>query len=486
MPTPGRTSIAWAARCYYLLTGRPPFAGDTVTQKILAHREQPVPSLRAVRPDVPEWLDGVFRKMLAKRPEDRQQTMGEVWPSCSSRPAHRRQPPVGPAQAPGNVDRDVSLRQGQVETSSEQVESLAADPSGRDSGRRARDFPPLARQGRACRRNWLRQPATRVQKIAHRRRRMLGLRCWSSCWASSSSCGPRKARCVVEIDDPNVTVQVLDGEGKVQIERTGEKGTLTIAVDPGKHRLRVQKDGMEMFAKDFTIASGGTETIKATWEPASPDLVAGPEPPPAVAPFDAKKAKEHQEAWAKHLGVPVEITNSIGMKLVLIPPGEFEMGSPKELIEEELKAPDDDQWYKERLPGEGPQHRVRITRPFYLGVYAVTQEEYQRVMGTNPSEFSATGKGKDKVAGQDTKRFPVENGVVGRCGGVLPEAIGDAGGEGGGATRIGCHRRRSGSMRAVRGARVGTASVRAAAGFPRNTTRTGCPTTGGSTAIPLA
>ena len=61
-------------------------------------------------------------------------------------------------------------------------------------------------------------------------------------------------------------------------------------------------------------------------------------PPPAVAPFDAKKAKEHQEAWAKHLGVPVEITNSIGMKLVLIPPGEFQMGSPKELIEEELKT----------------------------------------------------------------------------------------------------------------------------------------------------
>ena len=59
---------------------------------------------------------------------------------------------------------------------------------------------------------------------------------------------------------------------------------------------------------------------------------------PAVAPFDRPKAKEHQDAWAKHLGVPVEITNSIGMKLVLIPPGEFTMGSPKELIEEELRC----------------------------------------------------------------------------------------------------------------------------------------------------
>ena len=130
-----------------------------------------------------------------------------------------------------------------------------------------------------------------------------------------------------------------------------------------------------------------------------------PAPPPAVAPFDAAKAKEHQAAWAKHLNVQVEITNSIGMKLVLIPPGEFEMGSPKEVIEEELKRAEN--WYH-TVPSEGPRHHVRITRPFYLGETEVTQGEYETVMGKNPSEFSATGKGKDKVAGQDTKRFPVE------------------------------------------------------------------------------
>ena len=93
---------------------------------------------------------------------------------------------------------------------------------------------------------------------------------------------------------------------------------------------------------------------------------------------------------------------------MLIPPGEFEMGSPKELIEEELKAHGDNQWYKEHLPGEGPRHHVRLTKPFYVGMYAVTQEEYQRVMGKNPSEFSAAGQQKDKVGGLDTKRFPVE------------------------------------------------------------------------------
>ena len=51
-------------------------------------------------------------------------------------------------------------------------------------------------------------------------------------------------------------------------------------------------------------------------------------PEPAVAPFDAKTAEEHQKAWAKHLGVRVKLRNSIGMDLMLIPPGEFLMVSP--------------------------------------------------------------------------------------------------------------------------------------------------------------
>ncbi len=75
------------------------------------------------------------------------------------------------------------------------------------------------------------------------------------------------------------------------------------------------------------------------------------------------------------------------MTLVLIPPGEFDMGSPKELIDGELKAHGDDGWYKNHLPSEGPQHHVRITKPFWLGATDVTQEEYQRVMGSNPSKF---------------------------------------------------------------------------------------------------
>jgi formylglycine-generating enzyme required for sulfatase activity len=137
------------------------------------------------------------------------------------------------------------------------------------------------------------------------------------------------------------------------------------------------------------------------------ELTAGP--PPARAPFDANHARLLQARWAKFLKVPVVLTNSIGMKLALIPPGEFEMGSPKDLIQEELNVPNDPDWLRDNIRAEGPRHHVRITHAFYLGVYPVTQAEYERVMGANPSCFSATGKQKGKVAGQDTKRLPVEN-----------------------------------------------------------------------------
>ena len=67
------------------------------------------------------------------------------------------------------------------------------------------------------------------------------------------------------------------------------------------------------------------------------------------------------------------VTNSIGMKLASIDAGEFMMGS--------LKADPD------MLSDEKPQHRVRITKPFYLGVYKVTQQQYEQVMGGNPSLY---------------------------------------------------------------------------------------------------
>lgn len=63
---------------FYLLTGKPVYTGDTLMKKLLAHREQPIPSLQAIRPEVPAQIDAVFRRMVAKQVEDRYQTISEV------------------------------------------------------------------------------------------------------------------------------------------------------------------------------------------------------------------------------------------------------------------------------------------------------------------------------------------------------------------------------------------------------------------------
>src|SRR5262245_45002602 len=91
---------------------------------------------------------------------------------------------------------------------------------------------------------------------------------------------------------------------------------------------------------------------------------------------------------------PKAVTNSIGMKLVPVPKGKFVMGMPKtETV----------------LYGNEPEHDVEITKPFYMGAFEVTQEEYEKVAKENPSQYRAGGKMADKVKGLDTKKFPVED-----------------------------------------------------------------------------
>jgi serine/threonine protein kinase len=63
---------------FYLLTGEPPYMGNTVAQTLLEHHEAPIPSLRKQRSEIPKQLDSVFQKMLAKKPEDRYQEMSQV------------------------------------------------------------------------------------------------------------------------------------------------------------------------------------------------------------------------------------------------------------------------------------------------------------------------------------------------------------------------------------------------------------------------
>src|SRR5262245_23688104 len=74
-----RTDIySLACTLHFLLLGKPPYQGPTAMATLLKHRDAPIPSLTAARPEIPAELDAVFRRMMAKAPADRYQTMTEV------------------------------------------------------------------------------------------------------------------------------------------------------------------------------------------------------------------------------------------------------------------------------------------------------------------------------------------------------------------------------------------------------------------------
>jgi len=96
----------------------------------------------------------------------------------------------------------------------------------------------------------------------------------------------------------------------------------------------------------------------------------GDEPAHANAPFGADHAQTLQQAWSEHLEAPVQVANSLGMNLALIPPGQFSMGSPP-----------DEEWHRE----DEVLHRVTLTRPFYMATTEVTQKQWEALMDDNPS-----------------------------------------------------------------------------------------------------
>jgi formylglycine-generating enzyme required for sulfatase activity len=145
---------------------------------------------------------------------------------------------------------------------------------------------------------------------------------------------------------------------------------------PGEIDARVQIDLSEM-----KIIFRGQEP-KAVY----PLLSASKQLPDAVK-AAIETARQSKADAAKALS-DKGITNSIGMKLMPIPKGKLKMGSGVQ---------GEGYWFKE------PRHEVTLTRDFYLGAVEVTQAQYSKLMGNNPSFF----QGKE-VKGVDSSNHPVD------------------------------------------------------------------------------
>jgi formylglycine-generating enzyme required for sulfatase activity len=99
----------------------------------------------------------------------------------------------------------------------------------------------------------------------------------------------------------------------------------------------------------------------------------------------------------------IKVINSIGMKFVLIPAGSFTMGSRLSSAGIARKYGGKAEYYND----EQPPHQVEITKPFYLQTTEVSQAQWKKVMGDNPSHFKDCGDDcpVERVSWDDAQKF---------------------------------------------------------------------------------
>jgi formylglycine-generating enzyme required for sulfatase activity len=139
--------------------------------------------------------------------------------------------------------------------------------------------------------------------------------------------------------------------------------------------------------EEFAQREAATEELQTIGEPALPEL--------------RRTAAEHADLEtrlrARQLVVAILLalrtSKTTGMEMALIESGAMTMGSPEG---EAARNADE------------AAHRVRITQSFLLGKLEVTQAEYEKVMGTNPSFFGLAGPGKAQVPDREHASLPVE------------------------------------------------------------------------------
>jgi formylglycine-generating enzyme required for sulfatase activity len=124
---------------------------------------------------------------------------------------------------------------------------------------------------------------------------------------------------------------------------------------------------------------------------------------PAYPQWDGK---ESITDYAKRAGLEpaqtLDLGSGVKLQVVLIPPGKFVMGNPPEPkddgdipVQRRVRISDD----------ETPQHEVTLTRPHYMGKFLVTQEQYEKVVGANPSENKGATNPVEQVSWKDAQEF---------------------------------------------------------------------------------
>jgi formylglycine-generating enzyme required for sulfatase activity/serine/threonine protein kinase len=388
---------------YVMCTGRPPFRASTTMGVLKRVTEDTPRPIREIIPEVPEWLCALIAKLHAKQPAERFQTAKEV-ADLLARPQSDLKHRVC-AQTIANLRQTLPS-------------ARLSEQAGSDSGKFATTAEQEVRQQRQALALAVNDhDLESIKRFVHPSYIGKGKNGYASGYQEMIGLAERLCEAnsdfqevvqieslIVDGDMARLTVrrscsmtylQWIKHRATMRAVETWRKfdGRWQLIEEQELERLSAYLGPDEQTTRWLTIAgiaaaaacalvalvvvAGGYLGLFGGIIPGTPaSRMAGRNPGPpeyeVVPPLEPAQAKARQEAEAKLLGVPVEGTNSIGMKLALIPRGKFLMGSPDGEAGRDVN--------------EGPQHEVVITQPYYVGVTAVTVGQFKAFVRENGKE----------------------------------------------------------------------------------------------------
>jgi formylglycine-generating enzyme required for sulfatase activity/serine/threonine protein kinase len=401
---------------YRMLAGRLPFESDSPTAMMFQHAyEQPFP-LQEAAPDVPGPVAEMVARLMAKDPADRYQDCAGALADVRAWQEGRPLAALPAAAADRRSAEDL-----------EDVPPLPPLPTHPEKGRRGRAVRDLvATLFRRHAPEFLQEMQGTMFQVdaalaSHRRRRDRLAALLTE--ARAVGVAEHVDRLEVQLAKADASLAQLRSQREVLVARLR-------AAEAQQGRPSMQRRSRRQLALALSAA---TVVLFASVVFYIPRLGSRPVKGPVAMPVASPKVTTTAAPRVSQpIGPPrADLTNSIGMELVFILPGEFEMGSTPDEVQRAMEYARrnnmTDKRYFERVPTEAPRHHVRITKPFYLAMYPVTQGEYETVMGVNPSTFtespvepsSASTLLPDDVVtarrderrtavGKDSNRHPVE------------------------------------------------------------------------------
>lgn len=468
----GRADIyALGIVLYQLLAGRLPYTAENPTAMIFCHAyESPFP-LEEAAPDLPDSLRAVVARMMAKNPAERYQSCNEIGDELRAVGEGR---PISAAPAsPSTTLLRAPAPDQEMEPPERFVELVASRGLGRLRDwaatmfrRHAPEFikdlqstsmwvdSAVAEYERRCR---------RLSKLAGEAREIAAVLATQTVENQQAAA---EAAQEAETDDEH------QRRGALVRQRQCEEDVAALARQQGEQQREVDEIELQLHKAEATLARlrsqrdvlrarfgvatlrQGFETGRAArkWRELPLTVVVlgalvvslliafplavyleraatvTPKPTPRpislpTSPYESSGPQTPSTASAPRPATEAEldrrtITNSIGMDLVLVPAGEFLMGTDKRDIDLLMDGYSSEGILdEEHGPNETPAHKVRISTPFYMGKFEVTQSEYLKVMGVNPSQWMsgfAKPDGENPPAPSETvapeyRYFPVDS-----------------------------------------------------------------------------